>query len=69
MFIFEKKVLRIYHYQDLLHLDGNEIILLFATFILKIRGKNLSVSFFEKEEIHIIGEFCSLNWEKKDAKK
>lgn len=69
MFIFEKKVLRIYHYQDLLHLDGQEITILFSTFILKIRGKNLSVSFFEKEEIHIIGDFSSLAWEKKDEKK
>lgn len=52
--MYEDK-LYIYHYQELLKLNSDEIILRIENFILSIKGNKLSISQMTKEELMIQG--------------
>lgn len=52
--MYEDK-LYVYHYQELIKLNSDEIILKIENFILSIKGNKLSVSQMTKEELMIQG--------------
>lgn len=52
--MYEDK-LYVYHYQELLKLNSDEIVLKIENFILSIKGNNLTISQMTKDELMIQG--------------
>ncbi len=69
MFIYENGVLKVYYYRTLTRIDPHEIVIYYSQYNLLIEGQNLSLSFFEKDELHIIGEIVNIKMEHKNEKK
>jgi len=69
MFTYEKNVLKLYNYRVLVHLDKEEIDVLYAKSMVHIKGKELCVTYFAKEEIHIEGHIEKIEMENHHDKK
>lgn len=69
MFTYEKNVLKLYQYRVLVHLDKEEIDVLYLKTMLRIKGKELHVNYFAKEEIHIEGQIKAIEMENHHDKK
>lgn len=67
MFIYENGVLKIFYYRNLTHIESTEIIVYFNSFILFIKGHNLRVAFFEKNELHVMGNISEMKMENKSV--
>lgn len=65
MFIYENGVLKILYYRNLTHIESSEITIYFSSFILLIKGHDLRVAFFEKNELHVIGNIKAIEMENK----
>ena len=69
MFTYEKNVLKLYQYRVLVHLDKEEIDVLYSKALVHIKGKELHVTYFAKEEIHIEGQIEAIELENHHDKK
>lgn len=63
MFIYENGVLKIFYYRNLTHIESTEIVVYFNSFVLLIKGLNLRVAFFEKNELHVMGNITAIEME------
>lgn len=68
MFTYEKNRLKIYNYSLLLHLNTEEIDILYRKCTLRIMGENLRVVYYAKEEIHLEGNIKKIEMEHHDEK-
>ena len=59
IYIF-KDIVKIQNYQRLLSVNDYEIIILVFNKKIKIKGKNLFINYFEKEEINIKGNISNI---------
>ena len=59
IYIF-KDIVKIQNYQKLLSVNDYEIIILLFNKKIKIKGNNLFINYFEKEEINIKGNISNI---------
>lgn len=68
LFVYEENKFQVTKFQRIFLVDEKEVSFFYPHYLLRIKGKNLSLSFYEKEEAHVEGKIEQILLEKTDEK-